>query len=92
MALDVALCAGNQDEGSGITDSCQGDSGGPIVTGTAGSYTLLGLVDSGIGCAQSGFPGIYTRLVNTDLQTFLTSGPPDAPSPNSATTSRPPGL
>jgi len=82
----LLFCAGNQDEGSGITDSCQGDSGGPIVTGSAGSYVLLGLVDSGIGCAQAGFPGIYTRLANSDLQTFLNSDPPPAPSQSTATT------
>src|SRR5205085_858250 len=82
----LLFCAGNQDEGSGITDSCQGDSGGPIVTGSAGSYVLLGLVASGLGCAQAGFPGIYTRLANSDLQTFLNSDPPPAPSQSTATT------
>jgi secreted trypsin-like serine protease len=83
VPVDTTLlfCAGDNTPPP-VRDSCQGDSGGPIVTGSAGGYTLLGLVDSGIGCAQSGFPGIYTRLVNTSLQDFLNSSPPDAPSRN----------
>jgi secreted trypsin-like serine protease len=80
------FCAGDNNPPP-VEDSCQGDSGGPIVTGTSGAYELLGLVDSGIGCAQAGFPGIYTRLVNPELQSFLNNPSlPDAPSQNSATT------
>ena len=93
VPVDPALlfCAGDHDFGAGITDSCQGDSGGPIVLDQAASppphqYVLAGLVDSGIGCAQAGFPGIYTRLANSDLQAFLNSDPPAAPSRSTPTT------
>ena len=88
VPVDTTLlfCAGDNTPPP-VRDSCQGDSGGPIVTGSAGGYTLLGLVDSGIGCAQAGFPGIYTRLVNAGLQTFLSqSDPTPAPSQTSAAT------
>jgi secreted trypsin-like serine protease len=72
------FCAG--DGPDPITDSCQGDSGGPIVIGAdPSSYMLVGLVDSGNGCADAGFPGIYDRISNADFQDFLASDPPQAP-------------
>jgi hypothetical protein len=80
------FCAGDHDYGSGITDSCQGDSGGPIVLGSPGSFVLAGLVDSGAGCAQPGFPGIYMRLADSDLTSFLISDPPQAPLRSGTTT------
>jgi hypothetical protein len=71
------FCAGEQ---SGGKDSCYGDSGGPLVVGSGpGNDQLAGLVDSGAGCAQPFFPGIYTRVANPDISTFLRSNPPQAP-------------
>jgi secreted trypsin-like serine protease len=74
-------------------DSCFGDSGGPLVVvdqslgGTSpANYVLAGLVDSGYGCAQPGFPGIYNAMANASLQAYLTSSPPQAPQQQSATT------
>ncbi|RFU79935.1 trypsin-like serine protease [Trichoderma arundinaceum] len=52
------FCAGLTQGGK---DSCSGDSGGPIVDA---SGTLIGVVSWGNGCAEAGFPGVYTRLGN----------------------------
>ena len=53
------LCAGQ--------DSCQGDSGGPLIaksdtsTRTDTRYSWIGIVSFGVGCAEPGYPGAYTR-------------------------------
>jgi secreted trypsin-like serine protease len=51
-------------------DSCQGDSGGPIFK----DNVLYGLVSSGKGCAEEGFPGIYTDVqkYKTFIQKYTT--------------------
>jgi trypsin len=71
------LCAGG---GRPRTDSCYGDSGGPLVVDRdtpadpPGDYVLIGLVDFGNGCAQPGYPGVYTRIGNPEVAGFLASG------------------
>ena len=55
------LCAGQP---TGGVDSCQGDSGGPLTVLVNGVATLAGVVSSGDGCADPGFPGLYTRVAN----------------------------
>ncbi|HEY3759069.1 MAG TPA: serine protease [Solirubrobacteraceae bacterium] len=66
------LCAGSR------TDSCYGDSGGPLVQAEPGvsgpsSDVLLGLVDFGNGCGQAGYPGVYLRVADPAVASFLGS-------------------
>ncbi|MDF3298585.1 S1 family peptidase [Streptomyces tropicalis] len=54
VASDM-VCAGYT---SGGVDTCQGDSGGPLIIGGV----LAGITSWGNGCAEAGYPGVYTRL------------------------------
>ena len=54
------VCAGDNNGGE---DSCQGDSGGPLImTNGDGEYELIGIVSWGYGCADAGYPGVYSRI------------------------------
>jgi secreted trypsin-like serine protease len=72
------ICAG--DYYRPRTDSCYGDSGGPLVVDGDSparppeDYMLVGLVDFGNGCAQTGFAGVYTRIADPAIAHFLASG------------------
>lgn len=57
---DRMMCAG--DTSVGGIDACQGDSGGPLFTANSGTFTVIGIVSSGEGCALKDYPGIYTRV------------------------------
>lgn len=54
----VMLCAGAPE----AIDTCQGDSGGPLAVQVGERATLAGITSWGTGCAQPGFPGVYTRV------------------------------
>ncbi|MGW1285696.1 S1 family peptidase [Streptomyces sp. NPDC001118] len=57
------VCAGQT---TGGVDTCQGDSGGPLLIGGV----LAGITSWGEGCAEAGYPGVYTRLTTfSDLVT-----------------------
>lgn len=59
------LCASEPRVGA---DSCQGDSGGGLtVTAADGrGQVLAGITSWGRGCAQAGFPAVYTRVARYD--------------------------
>ncbi|MBA2254136.1 MAG: serine protease [Chloroflexi bacterium] len=61
------LCAGRTGK-----DTCQGDSGGPLFQkAVTGGYIQLGVTSWGIGCAATGYPGVYTRLSNRSIGNFI---------------------
>ncbi|CAF4049096.1 unnamed protein product [Rotaria sp. Silwood2] len=47
---------------AGIIEGGKGDSGGPIFQWTGHYWEQVGIVSYGYGCADPGYPGIYTRL------------------------------
>ena len=54
------VCAGDNNGGE---DACQGDSGGPLImTNSDGEYELIGIVSWGYGCAEAGYPGVYSKV------------------------------
>lgn len=59
------LCAGRD---SGGIDTCQGDSGGPLARGSV----LTGITSWGNGCARPNFFGVYTRISNASVRSFIT--------------------
>jgi trypsin len=65
---DAMLCAGVN---AGGKDRCDGDVGGPAtMTGPLGQPELVGVISWGRGCAQAGYPGVYTRVGAYEL--FIT--------------------
>jgi trypsin len=59
------ICAGAQ---LPPRDSCQGDSGGPLFNL---HNELVGIVSSGIGCAEAAYPGIYTSMTSPSVRQFI---------------------
>ncbi|HEX7299562.1 MAG TPA: serine protease [Solirubrobacteraceae bacterium] len=85
-APDVQVCAAAPGR-----DACKGDSGGPLVRTIGPSPPaddrLVGIVSSGVGCAQQNAPGIYTEVAEPAIRSFLIQGlPVPAPANRSAPT------
>ncbi|WP_328316946.1 S1 family peptidase [Streptomyces sp. NBC_00388] len=55
------ICAGDVDKGG--VDTCQGDSGGPMFRkDDQGAWIQVGIVSFGQGCAEKGYPGVYSQV------------------------------
>jgi secreted trypsin-like serine protease len=68
------FCAGLNGGGK---DSCQGDSGGPIARKRSdGKRVLTGIVSWGVGCAEPNLFGVYTRISNASIKSFITTNTP----------------
>ncbi|KAK0061849.1 transmembrane protease serine 9 [Biomphalaria pfeifferi] len=66
---DLKICAG--DFYYGGVDSCQGDSGGPLMCYENGRFVLHGIVSFGATCAQPRYPGVYTKVANSQILEFI---------------------
>ena len=71
---ETMVCAGYPEGG---TDTCQGDSGGPLFADGSAGRRVVGVTSWGNGCAQEGFPGVYARVADTKLRTWVESVAPD---------------
>ncbi len=70
------LCAGYPQGG---TDTCEGDSGGPLLVPVAGGdLRLVGATSFGAGCAEAGKPGVYARLAEGPIRSFIAQFVPSA--------------
>jgi len=54
------ICAG----GVQGNDACEGDGGAPLVCERGGSWTVVGLVAWGVGCAEANRPGVYVNVAS----------------------------
>ncbi|HEV2752715.1 MAG TPA: serine protease, partial [Solirubrobacteraceae bacterium] len=67
------VCAGRTGR-----DACQGDSGGPLMTVDAGTGRprQIGVVSFGFGCGFPGSPGVYSRVADTPLHSWIAARVP----------------
>ena len=70
------VCAG---ELYGTKDACQGDSGGPLVVPDAtGALVQVGVVSWGFGCGYPTQYGVYSRVADTELYSWLAARLPSS--------------
>lgn len=62
------LCAGEE---LGGRDACQGDSGGPLMVRGASGWLQVGSVSSGQGCGFPLFYGVYARVADDPLRSWI---------------------
>ena len=81
---ETMVCAGND---TGGADSCSGDSGGPLVVPDAsGALVQVGVVSWGFGCAYPFNYGVYSRIADDPLYTWIQSRLPAQTATASTTT------
>ncbi|MDQ3609660.1 MAG: serine protease, partial [Actinomycetota bacterium] len=74
------VCAGRTGE-----DACQGDSGGPLmVPDASGRLAQVGVVSFGFSCGFPGSPGVYARVADTPLYSWIAGRVPLAAPPGPA--------
>jgi secreted trypsin-like serine protease len=81
---ETMVCAGYPEGG---VDTCQGDSGGPLFADGSGGRRVVGVTSWGNGCAQEGFPGVYARVADTKLRTWVESVAPNGVADDGSTAS-----
>jgi trypsin len=81
---ETMVCAGYPEGG---VDTCYGDSGGPLFADTSGVRRVVGVTSWGNGCAEPGYPGVYARVADTKLRTWVESVAPDGVADDGSTTS-----
>lgn len=67
----VMVCAADEPGTLTPHDTCQGDSGGPLLVPDGGSFALTGVVSWGIGCADTDYPGVYSRVGSEPLSSWV---------------------
>jgi secreted trypsin-like serine protease len=71
----VMVCAADA-EGtppSSSHDTCQGDSGGPLLVPDGDFFADAGIVSWGVGCADPDNPGVYSRIGDEPLNSWVHS-------------------
>jgi hypothetical protein len=77
---DTMVCAADAlgTPRSGSHDTCQGDSGGPLLVPDGDFFADAGIVSWGNGCADPSFPGVYSRIGDEPLNSWVHTRTPEA--------------